>query len=138
MKVYLALALSIACLCFTGTTFANSDEIYGTWINMDYKWGRPPQKMIIKPDGTFESFMNADSKIPSWRGTAVIDKQWTDSEGNIWYESRWEGNWGESGYQLTKISNSGKTREYVFEHAGYPKEIDPKHEFYRIYTRLEQ
>jgi hypothetical protein len=135
MKFYLALVLSIAFLFFTGTTFADAEELYGTWVNMDYKWGRPPQKLIHKSDGTFESFMNADSKVPSWRGTEVIDEKWKDSKGNIWFRIKWSGNWGESGYELAKISNSGNTYEYVFSNDEYPKEIDPKHKYYRIYTR---
>ena len=135
MKNFLALALSIALLFFTSITFAESDEIYGTWVNMDYKWGRPPQKVIHKANGTFESFVNADSKVPTWKGTNLIEKKWNDSKGNIWFRMKWSGNWGESGYELAKISNSGITYEYVFSNDEYPKEIDPKHKNYRIYTR---
>ena len=135
MKTFLTLALSIFFLLFTSITFAESDELYGTWVNMDYKWGRPPQKLIFKSDGTFESFVNADSKASTWQGTNLIEKKWKDSEGNVWFKIKWSGNWGESGYELAKISNSGNTYEYVFSNDEYPKEIDPKHENYRIYTR---
>jgi len=135
MKFYLALVLSIAFSFSTGITFADSDEIIGTWINMDYKWGRPPQKLIFKSDGTFESFANADSKVPTWQGTNLIEKKWIDSEGNIWFKIKWSGNWGETGYELSKISNSGNTYEYVFSNDAYPLEIDPNHRNYRIYTR---
>ena len=135
MKTFLTLALSIFFLLFTSITFAESDELYGTWVNMDYKWGRPPQKLIFKSDGTFESFVNADSKAPTLQGTNLIEKKWKDSEGNVWFKNKWSGNWGESAYELAKISNSGNTYEYVFSNDEYPKEIDPKHENYRIYTR---
>jgi hypothetical protein len=135
MKFFLALALSIAFLFFTSTTYAELDEIYGTWVNMDYKWGRPPQKLIFKSDGTFESFVNADSKVPTWHGSQLIEKKWKDSEGNIWFKIKWSGNWGETGYELAKISNSGNTLEYVFSNVEYPKEIDPKNTLYRKYTR---
>ena len=135
MKTFLTLALSIFFLLFTSITFAESDELYGTWVNMDYKWGRPPQKLIFKSDGTFESFVNADSKASTWQGTNLIEKKWKDSEGNVWFKIKWSGNWGESGYELAKISNSGNTYELVFSNDEYPKEIDPKHENYRIYTR---
>ena len=135
MKTFLTLALSIFFLLFTSITFAESDELYGTWVNMDYKWGRPPQKLIFKSDGTFESFVNADSKASTWQGTNLIEKKWKDSEGNVWFKIKWSGNWGESGYELAKISNFGNTYELVFSNDEYPKEIDPKHENYRIYTR---
>jgi hypothetical protein len=135
MKFFLALALSIAFLFFTSITFAESDKIYGTWVNMDYKWGRPPQKLIYKSDSTFESFVNADSEVPTWQGTNLIEKKWKDSEGNIWFRIKWSGNWGESGYELAKISNSGNTYEYVFSNDEYPKGIDSNHRNYRIYTR---
>ena len=58
-----------------------------------------------------------------------------DSEGNIIYRSHWVGDWTEEAYQLSKISNSGNTLEYVFDHDKYPKEVDPKHIYYRKYTR---
>ena len=95
----------------------------------------PPQKLIQKPDGTFESFVNADTKEPTYRGTTLIEKKWIDSEGNIWFKMRWSGDWGETGYELSKISNSGITYEHVFSNDAYPKGIDPNHRNYRIYTR---
>jgi hypothetical protein len=45
------------------------------------------------------------------------------------------GNWKLEAFALYKISKSGDTLEYVFDHDDYPKEIDPKHSYYRKYTR---
>ena len=111
----------------------DNEELYGTWINMDYT-GRPPQKTVFNPDGTAGSSASVDFD-PYWKIRYLIVGKWTDSEGNIMYKSHWVGNWREEGFSLYKISNSGDTLEYVFDHDDYPKEIDPKHTYYRKYNR---
>ncbi len=65
----------------------------------------------------------------------LITGKWTNPEGNIMYKDHWVGDWGEEGYSLSKISNSGKTLEYVSDRYKHPNKIDPKHPFYRKYTR---
>lgn len=143
MKSPLALILSVTLLAFASDVIAgetayfakDNEALYGTWVNMDY-FTRPPQKLIHKPDGTGESFKDVDSKEPNWRIRYLITGRWYDSKGNIMYKSHWIGDWGEEGYSLSRVSNSGKTLEYVFGHDGYPKVIDPKSTYYRKYTRL--
>jgi hypothetical protein len=142
MKSLLALILSITLMAFTADAFAgenayfakDNEPLYGTWINMDYQ-GRPPQKIIINSDGRGGSSSQADSNEPTWRFKTLITGKWTDSEGNIMYKDHWVGDWGEEGYSLFKISNSGNTLEYVFDHDKYPNKIDSKHTYYRKYTR---
>jgi hypothetical protein len=58
-----------------------------------------------------------------------------ESQGNIMYKTHWVGSWGNAGYSLCRISNSGKTLEYMDSHNDYPKEIDPKSSYYRQYKR---
>jgi hypothetical protein len=51
------------------------------------------------------------------------------------YKDHWVGDWGEEGYSLLRVSNSGNTLEYVFDNDKHPDKIDPKHVYYRKYTR---
>lgn len=101
---------------------------------MDYHGSRPPQKIIINPDGTGGSSSSVDLD-PIYKSRYLITAKWTDLEGNIMYKEHWVGDWREQGYSLIKISNSGNTLEYVFDNDKYPKEIDPKNSYYRKYTR---
>ena len=141
MKLILALILSVTLVAFTSDSIAgergyyakDNEELYGTWINMEYK-GMPAQKIVRKPDGTSEIFMSANLKKPSYMARYLITGKWTDPEGNIWYKIHWVGEWREEGYTLFKISNSGKSLESVTD-TKYPTEIDPKNNLYRKYTR---
>jgi len=141
MKTILALILSLTLVAFTADSIAgewgyyakDNEELYGTWINMDYK-GMPAQKIVTKPDGTEDIFMSANLKKPSYKSRYLITGKWTDSESNIWYKIHWVGDWHKEGYSLIRISNSGKTSESVSD-TKYPSEIDPKNNLYRKYTR---
>ena len=142
MKSILVLVLGAVLITFTADVLAGETEyfakdnepLYGTWINMDYDT-RPPQKLVYNPDGTAWSSMLAKSKKPEWRIKYLIIGKWKDSNGNIMYKSHWVGDWGEEAFQLSRISNSGNTLEYMFSHDDYPKEINPEDFFYRKYTR---
>ena len=142
MKSILALILIITLMAFTADAFAgerayfakDKEELYGTWINMDYLT-RPPQKIVFNSDGTGGVSSQADSNELTWKFKFLITGKWTDSEGNIMYKRHWVGDWGEEGYSLHKISNSGNTLEIVFDKDKHPNKIDPKHPFYRKYTR---
>lgn len=115
--------------------FARDDEeLYGTWINL-YYGTNPPQKLVYNPNGTGWSATNANSKLPTWKIRYLITGRWKDSQGNIMYKTHWVGSWGKAGYSLCRISNSGKTLEYMNSHNDYPKEIDPKSSYYRKYNR---
>ena len=113
----------------------DSEELCGTWVNMDYKTGDPPQKLTYKSEVAIYSSIFAESGMLLWKTNFQITGKWKDSGGNIWYKSHWAADSGEEGYSLYKISNSGKTCEYVFDHTECPTKIDPKHSNYRIYYR---
>jgi hypothetical protein len=142
MKLLSTLILGAALVAFTGNIFAeekpyvakDNEEIYGTWVNMDYKPDAVPnQKVIIYP-GRFGTFGSAESKTAMVTGSYWITDKWTDSEGNIWYKTEFV-EFGKKNYELSKISNSGKTREFVYSSSKYPTKIDPENATYHIYHR---
>jgi hypothetical protein len=142
MKSIIILVLSLILCAFTMDVFAGGDyyfarddeELYGTWVNL-YYGTNPPQKLVYNPNGTGWSAINANSKLPDWKIRYLITGRWKDSQGNIMYKTHWVGNWGDDGYSLCRISNSGNTLEYMNSHIDYPKEIDPKSSYYRKYNR---
>ncbi len=137
MKTVLALVLSIALFTFLGCSQQKTEELHGTWINMAYKTGRPPQKVIYFSDGRLEIFKRASQNDADYNAVYKIEEKWTDKEGNIWYKFRvtkksWE---SDDSFTLVKISNSGKTQEVQFEYEFYPKKIDSTRLAYRTYNR---
>jgi hypothetical protein len=143
MKSILALILSIVIFTFASQVIAGEwgyfakgqEKLYGTWVNMDYASSSIPQKIIYKSVGTFNCFSHANSKDADDSGRYLVTGKWSDSEGNIFYKSNWVGDWGEQAYQITKISNSGKTLEFVLGYDEPPRNIDPDNIWYRKYTR---
>ena len=70
-----------------------------------------------------------------WTADCLISHKWTDTKGNIWYKCRWKTGMGGSGFSLLKISESGKTLEFIFSQWEIPKELDINSEYYRVYYR---
>ena len=142
MKSILALVLSIVISAFATQVIAgewgylakDQEELYGTWVNIKYVSGIP-QKIIYKPAGTFNCFKDVNAKVPCEGGRYLITGKWSDLEGNIFYKCNWVGDWGEEAYQITKISNSGKTLELVLGYDEPPRNIDAANVWYRKYTR---
>ena len=143
-KLLTALILGVALMVFFGNALAgekayvpkDNEELYGTWVNMDYKTADPSQKLTYKSDGTIYSSIYAESRMLLWKTKFQITAKWKDSEGNIWYKGHWVVvDTGEEGYSLYKISNSGKTCEYIFAHNECPTKVDTEHRNYRIYYR---
>ena len=140
MKILSAFMIGAVLVALTGTIFAqdsayipeDNEELYGTWINMEYR-AFPFPKLINYP-GDWAAFLSAKSKKVHETGKYTITDKWTDSEGNIWYKTRVSGV-VQKVYQLDKISNSGKTWEFVFSYEKYPTEINPKDADYYIYHR---
>ena len=62
-KLLTALILGAALMVFFWNALAgekayvpkDNEELYGTWVNMDYKTADPPQKLTYKSDGTMYS-----------------------------------------------------------------------------------
>jgi hypothetical protein len=136
MNRLLALALLAVVLTLSNIVFAGSDELCGSWINVDYKnHFQKPVKVIFNPDGKFEKYRNADSKFPQWEGTYKITEKWTDSEGNIFYKFQQKDQLERDWKHLCKISNSGKILEFVYGNDEYPTEVIPGPQYYLIYFR---
>ena len=111
-------------------------EIYGTWVNPDYKdIGQQLGKIVFHPNGRMEIYGADTGPAVDMKGEFVITNKWIDSKGNIWYtiiiKIRVQ-----SEYGLLKISNSGMTLELAHGN-DYPKEINPGdvHSVYRIFYR---
>jgi len=117
---------------------SEKEEIYGTWINPEYGGNWAPQKLIMYPNGTWKRFLSRHDLAPGFTGSFTLIDKWTDSEGNIWYKMFWNlGNIEWEMYEIVRISNSGKTLEYVFSEIDFPIGITTDHPNYRIYYRQE-
>jgi hypothetical protein len=144
MKSLLVVAFIVTVVAFSGNAVAEEkayvpkqdEELYGTWVNPDYPGGKKDQKIVLHPDGRYERFSKQWFKDPDSRESYMMTDKWTDSEGNIWYKVQRSRPHYEL-YQLHRISNSGKTMEYVRDRTDYPTEIDPEEHFYLIYYRQE-
>jgi hypothetical protein len=116
------------------------EELHATWINRNMK----PQKTSSFPGGYRDFAMMTFTK-PAAEGTEEISRRWTDSAGDIWYETFGTvtsgPDTGKKFQALTRISKSWTVRETVsvtvgdFSPDGYPGAIDPQAASYRIYFR---
>ena len=144
MKSLLALAFILTVVAFSGNAVAEekayvpkqNEELFGTWVNLDYPPGERHQKIVVHPDGRYERFSQQWLKEPTSKFSYKITDKWTDSEGDIWYKAQVSNPNFES-YQLHRISNSGKTMEFVRDGTNYPTEIDQDKYPYRVYNRQE-
>jgi hypothetical protein len=128
--------LTFAVLALVNGALADSEEWCGTWINMDYDNNvKRAARFIIQPDGKFEEFRSADSKLPVYEGTYKIDEKWTDSAGNIFYKCQYVNKYGSNIRMLHKLSKSGNILEYVWKHDEYPTEVTPGPGYYYKYFR---
>ena len=142
MKSFSSLIVILIIVAFSGTVLAgenvykatDNEELFGKWVNMDYKDGNHSQMIVFKL-GETEAYSSANDNEPMWTEEHHISHKWTDAKGNIWYKSRWKTVAMGSGFTLFKISESGKTLEYIYSQWEYPKELDINSEYYRVYHR---
>jgi len=142
MRSLFALILSLTLVAFSGTVLAgeneykatDNEELFGTWVNMDYKDDMYVQMIIFKL-GEYGLYSSVNDNEPMWTAEYRISQKWTDAKGNIWYKHRFKAGAMGSGFELCKISESGKTLEYIFSQWEYPKELDTNSEYYRKYNR---
>ena len=120
------------------------ERFCGTWANTDYEpaigmKSGAGAKFIFNPDGTFVNYNFLDQAGPAAVGTFVVEKRWTDSSGNSFYNLKIYYYENDSTYYvLCKL----KKQNAVFETSwsttrSYPDSIDPKdwHSTYGIYYR---
>jgi hypothetical protein len=143
MKTILVIMLSLALLIFAETTSAESENIWGTWVNTEQPKGRyhhVSEKRVFSPDGMVKFYYYESSQSPEFEGTYAITEKWTNSDGNTWYKMKASGKsikYGDKAewYFLARISDSGKTLEYVYHPLEYHKKLDPNQPSYRILYR---
>ena len=117
---------------------SKKEELYGTWINEDYKGSTPPfGKNVFNPDGTFKFFRKEPAPwekdvevleggwISGDFGTYTIEDEWTDSNGNVWYKVEAVIGGLAKFNLLMKISDSNRVLEYMVDGVDYREEIDP-------------
>jgi len=86
-----------------------NEELYGTWVN-----DKMNEKMVMNPDGSFADYYPASYNKPYQGGKSEIFKKWTDSEGNVFYNTYVTIIFGSPGYKtqdLCKVSKSGTVLE---------------------------
>ena len=143
MKTILAMTLCLALLILIGTASAGSEEIWGTWVTPEQPTGdslHVSQKRVFSADRMVKFYHYESSQSPEFEGSYTIAEKWTDSEGNTWYKMKATGKslrYGDKAgwYLLARISDSGKTLEYVYHPFDYHKKLDPDHPSYRIIYR---
>jgi hypothetical protein len=123
----------------TGRSFyvpGRHEELYGTWLNVDYSGivGGNFQKIVFDDWGysyDYRSIADRNSLT-----STIVDK-WTDADGDIWYREfeQCPGFYGV--LQLIRISDGGKTLEWVFDYRTFPEQEDlnPINVTYRVYYR---
>jgi len=144
--------VSVALVLTEGTAGAQyapkpNEELYGTWINDKTINAFHVQKRVHTADGDVKEYDDLSGSTLLAEGPSRIDKKWTDSDGNIWYEAYERLTTGVyAGYdfqRLFKLSKSSTVLEYVqnFGYVGpnnYPTKIDPTSGGYKIFYRAAQ
>ena len=144
MRTIFAIVLSLALLIFAGTNLAGSDDIWGTWLTTEKPKGdslHVSQKRVFSSEGKIKFYRYESSQSPEFVGTYTITEKWTDSEGNNWYKLKATGTsirYGDKAgwFLLARISDSGKTLEYVYHPSDYHKKLDPNHPSYHPSYRI--
>lgn len=132
--IQVVLASFFIWLFYTNVTGQEAENsLSGTWANMEYREGI--QKLIINADGSYVGFTKAKPTKAAIKGNCKIVEKWSDSEGCDWYKSIFLGEGGEKSFCLMKISDSGKTFEYVEDSNEFPRLFNAEVYFYRKFNR---
>jgi len=60
----------------------SNEELFGTWVNPSLT-----NQKIVLDASSFSEYSTPASEKPNTHGTMQIVRKWTDSEGNIWYQT---------------------------------------------------
>lgn len=143
MKTTSVILFSFVFLFFADITLGESEDIWGTWVTTKKPKGdslHVSQKRVFTSGGEIKFYFYESSQSPEFEGTYVVAEKWTDAGKNTWYKIKATGKslrYGDKAgwYMLTRISDSGKTLEYVYHPLEYHKKLDPDHPSYRILYR---
>ena len=75
--------ISVASISLADNTITVED-IYGTWVNQDYKFGFAEDVIIINPDHTIVGYQYKTDVEPAYICQFPIAESWYDNEGNLW------------------------------------------------------
>ena len=142
----------VALVLLGGTVWAqyvpkSNEELYGTWTNDKTINAFNVQKRVHTADGDVKEYDDLSGSTLLAEGPSRIDRKWTDSDGNIWYEVYERLTAGVyAGYdfqRLFKLSKSATVLEYAQNHGyvgpkNYPTKIDPSSSDYKIFYRAAQ
>ena len=111
----------------------------GTWVNLDYGGGGPPEKVVVTDSGdgtfTFVCYDTVSDTEPLFTFIKTLTDEWTDSEGNLFCKVEGPQN-SEYFYSLFKIHSDNQTMEVDSSEVDYPTEIVPDGEgYYQIFYR---
>jgi hypothetical protein len=137
--------LVIAGSCATRKLAVSEDDFInaytGTWFNPERSGvGYDFQKLIVHTDGTWDIYSSDEVKQRMGYGDFTLVESWEDTEGTLWFRLSKVSDTGDPIFEYGKISNSGKTLEFLFV-AGTEtvKKWEPDNPYYeyRIYYRQE-
>lgn len=141
MSSVLLLFIQVAAIAQDKYVPKPDEVLYGSWTNTKMF----PPKWVMKSDGFYEQYNPIANTVPFERGRFEIWKEWTDSEGNIWYNAACTVTSGVHPgfmFQATwKIGESGNVAEWVrrhvsrFDQSYFVSTIDLKDLSYRFYRR---
>ncbi len=116
-----------------------NEELYGTWINLDYPGNRDfSQKWSLYRHGICERHYEEDNVAADSIRTFFFIEKWKDAEGNVWYTTHeMKAGWTSILYVLYKISKGGSVLETIWSTQGYPEpgQLNSENNKYRIMYR---
>jgi beta-lactamase regulating signal transducer with metallopeptidase domain len=94
------------------------ERLYGTWVQ---RGGAGYYKFSWNPDGSGQQYDKTMPNDPCNEGEFVIEKQWSDPNGNTWFNLK--ATWSSMAapwYALIRVGKSGNDCELDASYAGYP------------------
>jgi beta-lactamase regulating signal transducer with metallopeptidase domain len=135
--------LAITCATSPGAG-AGVERLYGSWVNHEYANTYWVYRFDYSPDGSARNFLGKESDTSTQEGRFIIQKKWTDSEGDTWYhvESRWNfGSYnqasanGNKWYDVIRINGRGDTMEIESNQIDFTPEFGAMSNFHYTYYR---
>jgi acetyl esterase/lipase len=112
--------LSSIAVSFTSAQQITTEEVLkkicGTWANTSYSGDRiRPQKIVFRPDKSYDSYVVASQETPSERGDFSILQEWKDANGSTYCKATIKSHLSaNSSFELWKLDDSGNKLESRF------------------------
>jgi hypothetical protein len=113
-------------------------ELWGIWINETYGNAPAHYKWVFYNWGYGEGFTKVTDTTPAAKWTVTIIDKYTDDDGNLWYKTFNQLNYGWSGYFLYEINNDKTVLETSWNSYDFPtqNDLEAKVGLHLIYYRL--